>query len=174
MTGDLLIQIGNENVQIGLVPAQGKKEVDGGGRCCAAVSAVAFCCPCKWSYAVMEMNGGSGCTVRTRPAGGGWWRRCHDAVPRLHVRSYMRASKEVLVLLDGGWKCCSRYVGCYGCDARDETRLARGPWSVARLVRHQLSGASHCYFSSCGCVVVVLLLVRPCQALDGWLVGLDG
>lgn len=45
MTGDQLIRIGNENVQIGLVPAQGKEEDNGGGRCCAAVSAVALSPP---------------------------------------------------------------------------------------------------------------------------------
>lgn len=45
MTGYQLFQIGNENVQIGLVPAQGTEEDNGGGRCCAAVSAVALCPP---------------------------------------------------------------------------------------------------------------------------------
>lgn len=43
MTGDQLIQIRNENVQIGLVPARGQEGVNGDGRCCAAVSAVALC-----------------------------------------------------------------------------------------------------------------------------------
>lgn len=45
MTGDLLIQIRHENVQIGLVPARGQEGVNGDGRCCGAVSAVAFCSP---------------------------------------------------------------------------------------------------------------------------------
>lgn len=53
MTGDQLIQIRNENVQIGLVPARGQ---EGSQRrrpllCSGQCSSIVL--SCKWSYAAM-------------------------------------------------------------------------------------------------------------------------
>lgn len=47
----------------------------------------------------------------------------------------------------------------------DGERLARGPWPVARLVRDRVVRLS----GGLARVVVVVLLVRLCRGLDGWL-----